>query len=428
MIIRQKYLDKLIAFQDTDLVKVVTGVRRCGKSTLLEMMKQHLSEQGVPDDRLVTFKMESLEFADIIDYRDLYQAVKRRIEGREHPYLFFDELQNIEGWERAINSLRVDSDCDIYITGSNAFLLSSELATLISGRYVEIPMQPLSFSEYLQFRGATWQPAGKPGSDVAVFSDGSFATLAGLLDEYRTFGGFPFLALGEPDEAKHRDYLRGIYQTVIVRDVMTRAQRKGQRGVGNQDALERVCRFLGDNIGNETSINKIAGTLQADGQKTSRLTVDFYVSTLVEAYLFSHARRYDLKGRELLKTGGKYYIVDPGVRSYLDNYRGTDSGRVLENIVYNQLIYDEYEVMVGHLRGGEVDFVATKPREKIYVQVTEDMRDEETMRRELAPLRRIGDEYRKIVVVQDGTYPSDIDGIEIVNAVDFLLHRGPRRF
>lgn len=423
MIIRQKYLDKLIAFQDTDLVKVVTGVRRCGKSTLLDMMKEHLSRQGVPDDRLVTFKMESLEFADILDYKDLYHAIMARIEGKEHPYLFFDELQNIEGWERTINSLRVDVDCDIYVTGSNAFLLSSELATLISGRYVEVRMQPLTFTEYLDFRGARWQTDKSRDASVALFEDGSFATLASLFEQYQTFGGFPFLALQEPDEAKHRDYLRGIYQTVIVRDIMTRAQRKGRRGVSSQDVLERICRFLSDNIGNETSANKISGTLQADGQTTNRSTTEFYISTLVEAYLFSQARRYDLKGRELLKTGGKYYIVDPGMRSYLDNYRGTDSGRVLENIVYNQLMYDEYEVMVGHLRGGEVDFVATKPREKIYVQVTEDMRDEETMRRELSSLRRIGDEYRKIVVVRDGTYPSDIDGIEIVNVVDFLLHR-----
>lgn len=422
MITRKKYLDKLVAFQNADLVKVVTGVRRCGKSTLLEMMRQHLSEQGVPDSRLLMFKMESMEFADVVNYRDLYNLVRQRVGGEKRPYLFFDELQNVEGWERAINSLRVDLDCDIYITGSNAFLLSSELATLLSGRYVEIPMQPLMFSEYLDFRGAQLQRGKTSAADVALLSDGSFATLASLFEQYRTFGGFPFLALDAPDEARHRDYLRSIYQTVIVRDIMMRAKRRGQRAVNSQDVLERICGFLSDNIGNETSVNKIAGTLQADGQTATRQTAAFYISTLVEAYLFSHVRRYDLKGRELLKTGGKYYIVDPGMRSYLDNYRNTDTGRVLENIVYNQLKYDEYDVMVGHLRGGEVDFVAMKPREKVYIQVTEDMRDEETMRRELAPLRKIGDEYRKMVVVQDGTYPSDIDGIEIVDAVDFLLH------
>lgn len=421
MIIRQKYLDKLMAFQDTDLVKVVTGIRRCGKSTLLDMMREHLAQQGVPENRLLTFKMESMEFAGISDYRALYDLVVNRIAGQPHTYLFFDELQNVEGWEKAVNALRVDADCDIYATGSNAFLLSSELATLISGRYVEIPMQPLTFAEYLDFRKATWQPAGKAGSDIALFEDGSFATLASLFEQYRMFGGFPYLALQEPDEEKHREYLRSIYQTIIVRDIMMRARRNGLRAVSNQDVLERVCAFLADNIGNETSANKISGTLKADGQSANRATTEFYISTLVQAYLFRRAPRYDIKGRELLKTGGKYYIADTGLRSYLDNYRNSDSGRVLENLVYNQLVFDGYDVLVGHLRGGEVDFVAAKPRRRIYVQVTEDMRDEETMRRELAPLKRIGDEYRKVVVVANGDYPADIDGIEIVNIVDFLL-------
>lgn len=423
MIVRQKYLDKLIAFQDTDLIKVVTGIRRCGKSTLLAMMRQHLMQQGVPESRLFTFQMESMEFIGVTDFRELYNLVIRRIEGQSHVYLFFDELQNVEGWEKAVNALRVDVDCDIYVTGSNAFLLSSELATFISGRYVEIAMQPLTFAEYLDFRGASWRPAGETGADIAVFADGSFATLQNLFEQYRTFGGFPYLAQQAPDEAKHREYMSGIYQTIIVRDIMTRAQRNGLRAVSSRDVLERICSFLADNIGNETSTNKIAGSLKADGQSTNRATTEFYISTLVEAYLFRHVPRYDVKGRELLKTGGKYYIADVGMRSFLDRYRGNDVGRVLENLVYGQLVFDDYDVLVGHLRGGEVDFVATKPRRKMYVQVTENMQDEETLKRELAPLRRIGDEYRKIVVVGSGTYPADIDGIEIVNIIDFLLHR-----
>ena len=399
MIVRQKYLDKLISFQDTDLVKVITGIRRCGKSTLLDMMRRHLAQQGVPKNRLLTFRMESMELAGIVDYRDLYNLVTSRIAEQPHVYLFFDELQNVENWEKAINALRVDVDCDIYVTGS------------------------LTFAEYLDFRGATWQPAGKTGSDIASFENGSFATLANLFDQYRTFGGFPYLALQEPDESAHRDYMRSIYQTIIVRDIMMRAQRKGLRAVSNQAALERICAFMADNIGNETSINKIAGSLKADGQSVTRATTDLYISTLTEAYLFRHVLRYDVKGRELLKTGGKYYIADVGMRNYLDSYRGTDTGRVLENLVFNQLLFDDYDVLIGHLRGGEVDFVATKPRRKIYIQATENMQDEETQRRELAPLRRIGDGYRKIVVVGEGSYPSDIDGIEIVNIVDFLLHR-----
>ncbi len=423
MIVRQKYLDKLMAFQDTDLIKVITGVRRCGKSTLLEMMKRHLAARGIPESRLVTFKMESLEFADIEDYRDLYKRVRERVTASGKTYLFFDEIQNVVGWEKAINSLRVDIDCDIYVTGSNAFLLSSELTTLISGRYVEIALRPLVFSEYLEFRGASWSTAGGNNGDVALFADGSFATLRSLFDQYLTYGGFPYLALLEPDIKTHRDYMYAIYQTVIVRDIMMRARRKSLRGVSDRGVLEKICAFLADNVGNETSVNKIAVTLQAEGATTNRATADFYISTLVEAYLFSHVSRFDIKGRELLKTGGKYYIVDSGLRSYLDSYRGSDQGHILENLVYNQLIYDDYDVMVGHLRAGEVDFVATKPKQRIYVQVTEDMRDEDTLQRELSALRRIGDEYRKIVVVLDGAYPSDIDGIEIVNAIDFFLHR-----
>ena len=423
MIVRQKYLDELIAFQDQDLIKVVTGVRRCGKSTLLDMMREHLAAQGVPERRLVTFKMESMEFDGIGDYRDLYQIVRERTEGVERPYLFFDELQNVSGWEKAVNSLRVDMDCDIYVTGSNAFLLSSELATLLSGRYVEIRVQPLTFAEYLDFRGATWYPSAHRNADVVTFADGGFATLDRMLDEFRRYGGMPFLSLDAPDERRHRDYYRSLYQTVIVRDILTRERRRGRRVLGDRALLERVCAFMADIVGSETSMNRIAGTLRDDGVTASRDTVSAYLGALEEAYLFCEVRRYDIKGRALLKTGGKYYIVDTGLRSYLDGYRGTDLGHTLENMVWSQLVYDGFDVRVGHLRDAEVDFVVTRDGTRAYVQVTEDMSDERTFERELAPLRRIDDAFPKAVVVMRGSYPTQVDGIQIIGAADFFLHR-----
>ncbi len=423
MIIRQKYLNQLISFQDTDLIKVVTGVRRCGKSTLLDMMRLHLKNNGVPEERLLSFKMESMEFDGIKDYRELYGIVKNRIGSLPHPYLFFDELQNIEGWERAINSLRVDFDCDIYVTGSNAFLLSSEIATLLSGRYVEVEMRPLVFSEYLDFRGARFFPADSRQADLVQFSDGSFATLAHMLEEYRQFGGLPFLALSEPNRENHRAYCKTLYETVVVRDILERDRRSGRRKLGSPDLLQRICVFLADNIGNENSINSIAGSIKSEGVKVANATVDAYIGALCEAYFFDHVRRYDLKGKGLLKTGGKHYVVDTGLRNYLQGYRDADQGRVFENMVYNQLLFDDFDVSIGKINAKEIDFVATRANARVYIQVTEDMSDSATMERELMPLQAIRDAYPKMVVVARGSYPSDINGIQIVRAEDFFLNR-----
>jgi len=423
MIIRRTYLDRLIAFQDKDLIKVVTGIRRCGKSTLLEMMAQYLIDSGVSQERVFMFKMESMELAGLQDYRALYDLVRQKTQGIEKPYLFFDELQEVEDWERAINALRVDIECDIYITGSNAFLLSSELATMLSGRYVEVKMLPLTFAEYLDFRKAKWFPRESPQSDIALFEDGSFATLASLLDDFRRYGGLPFLALQSPDRQMHEAYIESLYNTVVVRDVLERDRRRGRRVLTSPDLLERLVRFLADNVGNENSVNSIAGVLRSDGAKASNDTVDAYLGALSEGYLFMPCKRYDIKGKALLKTGGKNYIADVGIRSWLDGYRDTDSGRVFENLVFLQLLFDGYHVNVGHLRSGEVDFVASRADERIYIQVAEDMTDSATMERELRPLRMIRDAYPKRIVVLKGDYPSEIEGIRIIKAEDFMLHR-----
>lgn len=424
LVSRKRYLNQLIAFQDTDLIKIVTGIRRCGKSTLLDLMRRYLEGQGVPSARLVTFKMESLEYEGITDYLSLYRAVRERIEGVENPYLFFDELQNVSGWEKAINSLRVDIPCDIYVTGSNAFLLSSELATLISGRYVEVKLQPLSFSEYLSFRGVT--QIDRAAGTAAL--DGSPVFLDGLLDQYLMYGGMPFLATTAPEQSKCRNYMRSLYQTIVGRDIMMREARRGRRAVTKRDLLERICTYLSDNISNQTSVNKIVGTLnEGSSPRTNADTVKAYVEALVETYLFTRVRRYDIKGRELLKTGGKYYIADTGMRSYLDGYRNSDTGRMLENVVYNQLVFEGYEVFTGHLRAGEVDFVAVgSGADRQYIQVTESIDDAATRERELRPfklrtLEKVPDDYRKILVVRRGEHPTDIDGIEIMSATEFLL-------
>lgn len=423
MIIRQKYLDQLVRFQEKDLIKVVTGVRRCGKSTLLQMMGEYLERQGVSRERLFFFKMESMEFDEIRTYRQLYDLVRSRIGSVERPYLFFDELQEVEGWEKAVNSLRVDFDCDIYLTGSNAYLLSSELSTLLSGRYVEIEMLPLTFSEYLDFRGMEWFSAEGSQADLAKGADGTFATLDRLFAQYRQYGGLPFLSFSEPDRDVHRAYCRSLYETVIVRDILERDRRRDRRRLSSPDLLEKTCQFLADNVGSENSVNSIAGALRGEGVQASNPTVDAYIAALCEAYLFYPVRRFDIRGKEFLKTNGKHYIVDSGLRNYLEGYRASDQGRVLENLVYLQLTYDGYDVAIGKLRFGEVDFVAGGTDGRMYVQVTEDMTDPKTLERELAPLRALSDAYPKAVVVLRGEYPADIDGIRVVNAIDFFLHR-----
>jgi len=423
MIIRQKYLDELIRFQGQDLVKVVTGVRRSGKSTLLDMMREYLRDQGVPEASLLTFKMESMEYDTVTDYHDLYALVCERTKDVKHPYLFFDELQEISGWERAINSLRVDKDCDIYITGSNAYLLSSELSTFLSGRYVEIEMLPLTFAEYLQFRGMKWFPRESDQADLALGANGSVATLSNMFMQYRQFGGLPVLALSDPSRENHRTYCKSLYDTVVIRDILERDKRRDRRRLTNPDLLEKICAFLADNIGNENSITSITNALEQQGTKAANDTVDAYVGALCEAYLFYPVKRYDIKGKELLKTNGKHYMVDTGLRNYLQGYRDSDQGRVLENIVYLQLRHDGYEVSVGKKLSSEIDFVASRNDERFYIQVTESMRDTAQQERELKPLRKTGDSYPKMIVVSEGSYPTSIDGIRIVSTIDYLLHR-----
>lgn len=420
---RDKYLNEILSFRDKDLIKVITGLRRCGKSTLLDLVQERLMSQGVPASSIVTFQMESMEFDGIEDYRDLYSLIEGRIQGIDHPYLFFDELQEVKGWERAVNSLRVDHACDIYLTGSNAYLLSSELSTLISGRYVEIEMLPLVFSEYLDFRQMRTFPAHSDRADIALDAHGEPVSLRQLFEQFRQYGGLPFLALSEPDVSAHRIYCRSLCETVIVRDILERDRRSDRRGITNPELLRKLFAFLADNIGGETSVNSIANALRAGKVSAANSTIDAYIAALRHAYLFYEARRFDVKGKRLLQTNSKNYIADLGLRSYLDDYRDSDYGRTLENIVYLQLLYDGFLVSVGKLRNGEIDFIARKPGERIYVQVTENMEDAATREREVKPLLAVGDAYPKLIIVAEGHYPQDINGIKVVSIIDFLLHR-----
>ena len=282
MIEREKYLRKLELFQDKDIVKVITGVHRCGKSTLLDLMKERLINKGVSPSRIVSFRMESMEFYQVKTYSELYTLISGRIKGIDHPYLFLDELQEVEGWERAVNALRVDFDCDIYLTGSNAFLLSSEISTLLSGRYVEIPMFPLTFEEYLNFRGLIWAS----GTSVAFDKNNEPFLLDDVLEQFRVNGGFPFLSFSVPSREEHKLYMKSLYDTVLIRDILQRDQRKNRRQLTNASLLEKICRFLSNNIGNEISLNAMAKILRSDFQSVANETVEAYAKALQEAYLF----------------------------------------------------------------------------------------------------------------------------------------------
>ena len=377
---RDIYLNKLIAFQDTEPIKVVTGIRRCGKSSLLKLMAAHLRENGVNDEQIIEMNFESYEFIKMTS-DDLYQYVKERSLPDKRMYLFFDELQRMAGWENTINAFRVDLDCDIYITGSNAYLLSSEYSTYLSGRCVEIKMLPLSFAEFIDFHGFTIQEVKSALGGTkkqAVDADGTHYELREIFDAYMRYGGMPGIADVGLEQDKALTLLDGIYSTVIVRDILEREKRRGQRQITDAILLKKIILFLADNIGSSVSVSSIGNTLVNEGlldeghrkTKPSAHTVQAYVNALLEAYFFYDIKRFDIKGKEFLRTLGKYYIVDIGLRNYLLGFRNRDSGHAIENVVYFELLCRGYDVAIGKVGTAEVDFIATKADEKLYVQVT----------------------------------------------------------
>ena len=404
LIKRPLYLNELIENKDVDLIKIITGIRRCGKSSLMELFCQYLLETGIDKSRIIHMNLESLKYNELSDYLSFYNYVSDKIENTGKTYLLFDELQVVSGWEKAIESFRVDYDVDIYITGSNAYLLSTELATLLSGRYVEIKMLPLSFSEFLDFYN---------------FDDKT------VLEEkfiyYLKFGGMPVLREYNFNELRINQALEGIYSTVILKDIL---QRHNQ---SDQLSLDKIAHFLSSNIGSITSPNKIGNILSSEGdidkgknKNIAGKTVDKYISMLNNAFIFYRVGRYDIKGKQLLKTLDKNYIVDMGFRNMLLGYRDADRGHILENIVFLELIRRHYRVYIGKIGDTEVDFLAEKPNKKLYIQVTESLASPKTRERELRPLLSINDNYEKIILTSDRSFITSENGIKIINVIDWL--------
>lgn len=428
---RDLYLKKLIGFQDTEPVKVITGIRRCGKSSLLKLMAAHLLETGVLPEQIVEMNFESYEFKDF-SADDVYGFVKARVLPEQRMYLFFDEIQRIDAWEDAINAFHVDFNCDIYVTGSNAHLLSSEYSTYLSGRCVEIKMLPLSFREFLDFHGFTVQntPSAFGGTRrVILDQDGERYEPKEAFDAYLRFGGMPGIADVGLDQENALALLDGIYSTVVVRDILEREKRRGQKQITDPVLLRKIILFLADNIGSNISVSGIGNTLMNEGLlegsrrkgAPSVHTVQAYVNALLESYFFYEIKRFNIKGREFLRTLGKFYIVDVGLRNYLLGFRNRDTGHAIENVVYFELLRRGYDVSVGKIDSSEVDFIATTAEEKLYVQVTESMQSEDVRKRELAPLQKIRDNYPKIVLSPDPGPESSFDGIKSLQLTDWLL-------
>lgn len=428
---RDLYLNKIIAFQDTEPVKVVTGIRRCGKSSLLKLMTLHLKETGITDDQILEMNFESYAYKNMTS-DSFYEYVKQHIVPNKRMYFFFDEVQCVPDWEDAVNSFRVDFNCDIYVTGSNAYMLSSEYATYLSGRCVEIKMLPLSFSEFLTFHGFEVREIKSSLGGIrkqAFDKNDERYELRDVFDAYMRFGGMPGIVDIGLDQEKALMLLEGIYSTVIMRDILERENRKGQSRITDPVLLKKIIMFLADNIGSNISVSSIGNTLMNEGLldngkrkgTPSVHTVQSYINALLESYFFYEIKRFDIKGKEFLRTLGKYYIVDIGLRNYLLGFRNRDSGHALENIVYFELLRRGYDVSIGKIDNSEVDFIATKADNKIYVQVTESMTSEDVRKRELSPLQKISDNYEKIILSLNPGMDSSYNGIKSINLIDWLI-------
>lgn len=379
---------------NTEFVKVITGVRRSGKSYLLLMIKNRLLEMGVSEDQIIYLNFENPRNFDILTYRKLFEYLDEKVDSSKKVYFLFDEVQEVEEWQRLINGLRVAFDSDIYVTGSNASLLSGELATYLTGRCVEIKMLPLTFKEYLHFKGLDEADPGR------------------YLSDYLEYGGFPSVVLQDNDQLK-RDVLSGIYNSILLRDVA------GRSGVKNTEVLERVALFLLGNTGQLVSINKITNALRSAGFSISNNTIESYIKLLKNAFLFYKVPRYDIRGKELLSSQGKYYVVDLGfVRSQLHR-TNTNRGSKIENLVFLDLLSRGYEVFVGKFDNKEIDFVAQSDEETLYVQVTDHI--PENNDREVSNFLHLPDAYRKIIVTNNWDDVGNIDGIEVMHITDFLL-------
>ena len=395
-ILRTEYLQILKDFKDKDIIKIITGIRRCGKSTLMNIFQDYLRENDVDESHIISINFEDYNYIDLTEPKALHTYVQDKIVDSKMYYVFFDEIQNVKDFPRVVSSLNLKKNVDIYLTGSNAYMLSSEIATLLSGRYVEIKMLPLSFKEFVEFIGDR-KDLGKKYLD------------------YLRYSSFPYTTMLEENEERIIEYLQGIYSTVMLKDILSR------KNVSDTMMLESVIHFMFDNIGNLTSTKKISDTMTSDGRKIDVKTIEKYISALMESFIVYRAKRYDIKGKNYLKTLDKYYVVDIGLRYMLLGTKNSDVGHILENVIYLELIRRGYKVYVGKVESEEVDFVAINSKETIYYQVSASVRDNATLARELRPLQKITDHYPKYILTLDEDPEADYEGIRRINAIDFLL-------
>ena len=404
MVERKEYLDQLWAWKDEQQIKVVTGIRRCGKSVLLEQYQQRLLAEGVAPEQIISINFENLDYEPLKDYMELYRYLKERLCTDKMTYIFLDEVQEVPAFEKVVDSLSIKDQVDIYITGSNAYMLSSELATLLSGRYTEIKMLPFSLREYIAQTGLPKEEA--------------FA-------EFMKTGGIPYVAAMNRTDEKVDQYLEGIYNTVIVKDIEQRQLRKEKEGntrkITDIALLKNIARYLASVIGSPVSMKSITNYLTSSGRKISQNTVSDYVDALKESFIFYSVERFDIVSKQLLKINNKLYMVDMGIRNHILPRKRYDLGFAIENIVFLELIRRGYKINIGKYGTTEVDFVVQKEGVLTYYQITADMTAEETFEREMRPLRSIPDNYEKVVLTLDRFSLGNYDGIKVVNVIDWLL-------
>lgn len=397
MVSRDLYLKKLLSYKDMQLIKVVTGIRRCGKSTLLKMYKNYLLDNGVKQEQIMFINLEEKENDNLKTSDNLYYYIKEKLVSDKMNYIFIDEVQECVNFQEAVNSLFVKDNIDIYITGSNAHMLSGELATFLSGRYVTIEMLPLSFEEYLN---------GTNNDNIEM-----------KFRDYLKFGSFPFILNFSGNEEQISNYLDGLYNTIFKKDIIMRNK------ISNEQALENVIKYIFDNIGNLTTSKKISDTLTSNNTKISQPTIDNYLKALEDSYIVYKATRYDIKGKQYLKSMAKYYVSDLGMRNYLLGYKNSGRGFVLENVVYLELLRLGFKVFVGKVDNGEIDFVALKGSRTIYIQVAESIKEQSVFEREIKPLKMIKDFNERVIITTDYDVNESYNGIRHINILDFLLKR-----
>ena len=406
MVLRKDYLERLIQWKDKDLIKIISGVYCCGKSTLLKQFQEYLLDNGIEQNQIIFINFKKLENENLLDYKELHTYIKSKLCKDKMTYIFLDEVQKVKDFEKAVDSLYVTENTDIYITGSNSYLLSSELATLLSGRYITISMLPLSFKEYCELKNSNSQD---------------------IFKEYLNNGGFPYISSIVNENDFINDYLEGIYNTIIIKDIADRQNRKeiniNNRNVVDINLLKSISKYLSSIIGSPISVRNVTNYLVSNGRKISSHTVDEYMNFLKDSFIFYPVERFDIVGKELLKTNKKWYIIDVGLRNYILPRSHYDLGFTLENIVYFELLRRNYRINIGKIGSAEVDFVARKKDYIVYIQVTADMTSEETFNREMRPLKNIKDNYSKIVLTLDNYSTGNYEGIKIINVIDWLLDK-----